>query len=60
MIHRNYRRTWYIKDVNNLYGCQPLPYAEFRWIEDTVNFDVGAIALNSLIGYILEIDLEYP
>jgi len=50
-------------DVNNLYGwamCQPLPYAEFQWIEDAVNFDVSAIASDSSTGYILEVDLEYP
>ena len=40
--------------------CQPLPYAEFRWAEDAANFDVSAIALASSIGYILEVDLEYP
>ena len=50
-------------DVNNLYGwamCQPLPYAEFRWVDDVTNFDVDAIALDSPTGYILEVDLEYP
>ncbi|KYN11002.1 hypothetical protein ALC57_16854 [Trachymyrmex cornetzi] len=50
-------------DVNNLYGwamCQPLPYAEFRWIKDVVNFDARAIAPDSPTGYILEVDLEYP
>ncbi|XP_024893432.1 uncharacterized protein LOC112468467 [Temnothorax curvispinosus] len=50
-------------DVNNLYGwamCKPLPYAEFRWVEDASNFDVNAIALDSPTGYILEVDLEYP
>ncbi|KYN23239.1 hypothetical protein ALC57_04349, partial [Trachymyrmex cornetzi] len=50
-------------DVNNLYGwamCQPLPYAEFRWVEDAANFDVSAIAQDSSTGYILEVDLEYP
>ncbi|XP_012057023.1 PREDICTED: uncharacterized protein LOC105620127 [Atta cephalotes] len=49
-------------DVNNLYGwamCQPLPYAEFQWIEDAANFDVSAIAPDSSTGYILEVDLEY-
>ncbi|XP_025159353.1 uncharacterized protein LOC112589602 [Harpegnathos saltator] len=49
-------------DVNNLYGwamCQQLPYAEFRWVDDVSNFDVSSIALDSSIGYILEIDLEY-
>ncbi|XP_071579828.1 uncharacterized protein [Temnothorax nylanderi] len=48
-------------DVNNLYGwamCQPLPYAEFRWVEDVSNFDFNAIALDSPTGYILEVDLE--
>jgi len=38
--------------------CQPLPYAEFQWFEDAVNFD--AIAPDSSTGYILEVDLEYP
>ncbi|KYN19874.1 hypothetical protein ALC57_07789 [Trachymyrmex cornetzi] len=50
-------------DVNNLYGwamCQPLPYAEFQWVKNVANFDVSAITLDSLIGYILEVDLEYP
>ncbi|RLU18819.1 hypothetical protein DMN91_009176 [Ooceraea biroi] len=50
-------------DVNNLYGwavCQPLPRVRFRWIEDVATFDVSAIPADSLIGYILEIDLEYP
>jgi len=26
---------------------QPLPYAGFRWVEDTSNFDVSAIAMDS-------------
>ncbi|RLU24061.1 hypothetical protein DMN91_004270 [Ooceraea biroi] len=50
-------------DVNNLYGwamCQPLPYAEFRWVDDTSKFDVNVIAPDSPKGYILEVDLEYP
>ncbi|KYN17583.1 hypothetical protein ALC57_10126 [Trachymyrmex cornetzi] len=50
-------------DVNNLYGwamCQSLPYTEFRWVEDTANFNVSAIAQDSPTGYILEVDLEYP
>ncbi|XP_071576328.1 uncharacterized protein [Temnothorax nylanderi] len=50
-------------DVNNLYGwamCQPLPYADFQWVEDVSNFDFSAIALDSPTGYILEVDLEYP
>jgi len=50
-------------DVNNLYGwamCQPLPYADFRWVDDVANFNVMDIKLNFPTGYILEIDLEYP
>ncbi|XP_077278612.1 uncharacterized protein LOC143906406 [Temnothorax americanus] len=50
-------------DVNNLYGwamCQPLPYADFRWVNNISNFDVNAIASDSPTGYILEVDLEYP
>jgi len=38
---------------------QPLPYTEFQWIEDTVNFDVSAIVPDSFTDYILEVDLEY-
>ncbi|XP_026831409.1 uncharacterized protein LOC113563669 [Ooceraea biroi] len=50
-------------DVNNLYGwamCQPLLYVNFRWVDDTSNFNVNAIAPDSPKGYVLEIDLEYP
>ncbi|KYN02845.1 hypothetical protein ALC62_06325, partial [Cyphomyrmex costatus] len=50
-------------DVNNLYGwamCQPLRYADFRWVDDVQNFDFTTIALDSPTGYILEVDLEYP
>jgi len=45
--------------MNNLYEwvmCQPLPYAEFHWIEDAANFDMSVIAPASLI----DVDLEYP
>jgi len=50
-------------DVNNLYDwamCQPLPYADFRWVNDISNFNVMDIELDSSTGYILEMDLEYP
>ncbi|KYQ49525.1 hypothetical protein ALC60_11402, partial [Trachymyrmex zeteki] len=50
-------------DVNNLYGwamCQPLLYADFRWVEDAANFDASAVAPDSSTGYILEVDFEYP
>ncbi|KYQ47516.1 hypothetical protein ALC60_13457, partial [Trachymyrmex zeteki] len=50
-------------DVNNLYGwamCQPLPYADFRWVDDVHNFNFTTIALDSPTSYILEVDLKYP
>ena len=57
-------------DVNNLYGwamCQPLPYADFAWIDGNnedrdaiASFDVMSVAFDSSIGYILEVDIEYP
>ena len=49
-------------DANNLYGwamSQYLPYSNFRWWKDIDNFDVNSIDENSLIGYILEVDLDY-
>jgi len=50
-------------DINNLYRwamCQPLPYADFRWVDDICNFNVMNVALDSPTSYILEVDLEYP
>jgi len=38
---------------------QPLPYAEFWWVKDAANFDMSAIAPDSSIDYILEVDFEY-
>ncbi|KAJ8950067.1 hypothetical protein NQ314_008073 [Rhamnusium bicolor] len=48
-------------DVNNLYGWamgQPLPYEGFQWTD--CNIDVTSIPDDAEIGYILEVDLEYP
>ncbi|XP_066596260.1 uncharacterized protein [Prorops nasuta] len=50
-------------DVNNLYGwamSQALPYTEFKWVDNCENFDVNNIDTNSTLGYILEVDLNYP
>ncbi|XP_071637544.1 uncharacterized protein [Temnothorax longispinosus] len=50
-------------DVNNLYGwamCESLPYANFQWLDDPENFDVTTVPADSDVGYILEVDLEYP
>ena len=50
-------------DANNLYGWgmnQYLLYGKCRWLKNIDNFDVNSIEENSPIGYILEVDLEYP
>ena len=41
---------------------QYLPYSEFKWLnkKEIDKFGVGLIGENSSIGYILEVDLEYP
>ena len=51
-------------DVNNLYGwamIQDLPHSSFKFLpkEEANNFNLDSIPENSLIGYILEVDLEY-
>ena len=48
--------------MNNLYGCAMsgyLPYGGFKWLKNIDNFDVNWIGEKGLIGYILEVDLEY-
>ena len=52
-------------DANNLCGwamCQYLPNSGFKWLnqKEIDRFDVNSIEENSFIGYILEVDLEYP
>ena len=52
-------------DSNNLCGwamSQYLPYSKFKWLnkKEIDKFDVNLINENSLDGYILEVDLEYP
>ena len=50
-------------DMNNLYGwgmSQYLPYGGFKWLKNVDKFDVNSIGENRSIGYILEVDLEYP
>ena len=51
-------------DANNLYGwaiIQDLPYGEFKFLSEKEidEFKIDSIAENSLVGYILEVDLEY-
>ncbi|GBM25734.1 hypothetical protein AVEN_242002-1 [Araneus ventricosus] len=48
-------------DANNLYGCamsQHLPTHDFSWTAE--NVDYLNIPDDSDVGYILEVDLEYP
>ena len=52
-------------DANNLYSWplgQYLPYSEFKWLnqKEITDFCLNSISKNSSIGYILEVDLEYP
>ena len=49
--------------MNNLYGWamgRYLPYGRFKWLKNADNFDVNLIMKRVHIGYILEVDLEYP
>ena len=52
-------------DMNNLYGCamsQYLPISAFTWVKNMNKIEqkLMRIKSNSLTGYILEVDLEYP
>lgn len=51
-------------DMNNLYGwamMEPLPITNFRWILSNTNIDfILNTPDDSEIGYMLEVDLEYP
>jgi hypothetical protein len=50
-------------DANNLYGhamSDYLPYGGFRWLENPLSFDVASISDSSDLGYILEVDIQYP
>ena len=50
-------------DKNNLYGwtmSEYLPYGEFEWLKNVDELDVMSINEKSDVGYILEVDLEYP
>lgn len=52
-------------DSNNLYGLalsKPLPYSSFEWMskKDMKGFDVMNVSDDSPVGFICEIDIEYP
>ena len=49
--------------MNKFYGCRIsdyLPYGGFQWLKSVDNFDVNSVCENNLIGYIFEVELEYP
>ena len=65
--HDSSKESKYITylDANNLYGwamSEYLPYKGFKWLnqKEISGFCLNSISKNSSIGYILEIDLEYP
>ena len=37
-----------------------LPYGGFEWLKNVDGFDANSISEKSLIGYFLEVDLDYP
>lgn len=51
-------------DVVNLYGYimskRKLPYKNFEWIENLNEIELMNLNIDSDIGYIYEVDLEYP
>ena len=52
-------------DANNLYGwamSQCLSYSKFEWLnkKEISRFCLNSISENSFVGYILEVDVEYP
>ena len=49
------------KDANNLYGnamVQALPVCDFQWMDSEL--DVMSVKEDAEMGYILEVDLDYP
>ena len=50
-------------DMNNLYDwtmSSYLPYGGFKQLKNVDGFDINSIREKSSIGYILEVDPEYP
>ena len=50
-------------DMKNLYGwamSDYLPYGGFKCLKNVDGFDVNSMSKKGPIGYILEVDLEYP
>ena len=50
-------------DANNLYGwamSEKMPYKDFKWVDVESAPPLEKMLLNEDLGYILEVDLEYP
>ena len=50
-------------DKNNLYGwamSENLPYSEFKWLKNVDELDIMSINKKRDVGYISEVDLQYP
>ena len=50
-------------DMDNLYGwamSEYLPYEGFNWLKNVDEFDVMSVSEKRRIGYLLEVNLEYP
>ena len=50
-------------DMNNLCGwvmSSYLLYGGFKWLKNVDGFDINSISEKSPMGYILQVDLEYP
>lgn len=63
-IENDKEKIFYI-DANNLYGLaqtSKLPYNNFEWVNETSiqKIDWTSIDTEGDVGYILEVDLEYP
>ena len=61
----NHLRHLIYLDANNLYGwvmSQHLPTNDFRWLtrEEIAQIDINSLDDETNIGYILEVDMNYP
>ena len=50
-------------DMNNFHGwamSEYLPYGRFKWLKNVDGFDASLISEKSSMGYVLEVNLQYP
>lgn len=64
-FYKKILQTCFLFLANNLYGlaqCLPQPLKDFRWLseEEIEAFDVSNMTDEQEIGFILEVDLQYP